>query len=183
MTGPVNPFGLDLGALLVLSWMLHVIGDFLLQNEWMAVHKTLRRERPIRRGDGMMTPPRFYQPTAPWWDRHPAAYAHAAIHAGLLAPVLGASAVLVGVLHLVIDTRAPVRWWMRRYRQTLPDDRRVLVEPHAGAARPDRAGAIGPYFPVPAAQFSIGTWVMLEVDQAMHVLVLVVACIVTAALS
>jgi hypothetical protein len=177
----VNPFGLDLGALLVLSWMLHVIGDFLLQNEWMAVHKALRRERPIRRGDGMMTPPRFYQPTARWWDRHPAAYAHAAIHAGLLAPVLGASAVVVGVLHLLIDTRVPLAWWMQRVGQTMPDRREVLTRPYPIAS--DRAGPMGPYVPTPVPQFSVGTYVEFQTDQAMHVAVLVVACIVTAALS
>ncbi|MEZ4662216.1 MAG: DUF3307 domain-containing protein [Caldilineaceae bacterium] len=74
--------------------LAHLCADWLLQNDWMAQHKQQ-------------------------W-RHPAAWVHAGIHALLLGLVLGWQGGLVlGLLHLWIDTRAPLQWWARRFGKTL----------------------------------------------------------------
>lgn len=73
--------------------LLHLVGDWLLQNDWMARHKTSLR--------------------------HPAAWVHGTIHGVLLGLVLGGTGGLVlGVVHLLIDTRVPLAWWSRVFRQT-----------------------------------------------------------------
>jgi hypothetical protein len=71
----------------------HLVADWLLQNDWMARNKTNLR--------------------------HPAAWTHAAIHALLLGLALGWQGGLVlAILHLLLDTREPLRWWQRVFRQT-----------------------------------------------------------------
>jgi len=66
----------------------HLVADWVLQTDWMA-----RNKRSLR---------------------HPAACVHAAIHGVCLALALGWPAGLVlGVFHMLIDTRVPVEWWMR----------------------------------------------------------------------
>lgn len=70
----------------------HLVADWILQNDWMALNKTSLR--------------------------HPAAWVHAGIHAVCLGLALGGSAGLVlGILHLLIDTRIPVSWWMRHFKK------------------------------------------------------------------
>ena len=84
--------------------MLHLIADWLLQNEWMAVKKV------------RLT--------------HPAAWIHGSIHAVLLGCVLGWVAGLVlGILHIVVDTRVPIRWWIRVFKkcESSPDLPILLV--------------------------------------------------------
>ena len=84
--------------LLVWAVVIHLIADWPLQTEWMAVHKT------------SLT--------------HPAAWVHSAIHAALLLLVLPWPVALgVGVTHLLIDTRRPLNWWMahvKHMRRTTP---------------------------------------------------------------
>jgi hypothetical protein len=73
--------------------VLHLIGDWLLQNDWMARCKSNLR--------------------------HPAAWVHAGIHGVLLGLVLGwRGGLVLGVVHMLVDTRAPQRWWSRVFRQT-----------------------------------------------------------------
>jgi hypothetical protein len=73
--------------------IMHLIGDWILQNDWMAANKPSLR--------------------------HPAAWIHAGIHVLLLSLVLGLLAGLVlGVLHMLIDTRGPFRWWRSTFRMT-----------------------------------------------------------------
>jgi hypothetical protein len=73
--------------------VLHLVGDWLLQNDWMARHKINLR--------------------------HPAAWVHATIHAVLLSVALGwVGGVVLGLLHLAIDTRVPQIWWGRVFGQT-----------------------------------------------------------------
>jgi hypothetical protein len=74
--------------LLVWGVVIHLIVDWLGQNQWIALHKTSLR--------------------------HPAGYIHAAVHALALWIVfpIGAAAAL-GLAHLLIDTRRPLELWGR----------------------------------------------------------------------
>lgn len=73
-----------------LALVAHLVADWLLQNDWMAEHK------------GSL--------------KHPAAWVHAIIHALLLGIALNWQAGLVlGSLHLLIDTRILLLWWMRSF--------------------------------------------------------------------
>jgi len=75
------------------GFIAHLIADWLLQNDWMAKNKTSLR--------------------------HSATWTHATIHAVLLALALGWQAGLVlGTLHLLVDTRVPLRWWQDIFKQT-----------------------------------------------------------------
>lgn len=71
----------------------HLVADWLFQNDWMARNKMNLK--------------------------HPAIWVHTAIHAVLLGLALGwqGGLVLAG-LHLLIDTRVPLSWWRRVFRQT-----------------------------------------------------------------
>ena len=81
---PLTPFEAAL--------MLHLIADWLLQNEWMSVNK-------VRLS-------------------HPAAWVHASIHGVLLGLVLGwAAGLTLGVLHMLVDTRVPIRWWIKLFKK------------------------------------------------------------------
>ena len=72
---------------------MHLIGDWILQNDWMAENK-----------------PNL---------RHPAAWVHTAVHVVLMTLVLGWLAGLVlGALHMLVDTRGPLQWWRRKFRMT-----------------------------------------------------------------
>lgn len=71
----------------------HMVADWLLQNDWMVKNKSSLS--------------------------HPATWVHAAIHAVLLGLALGWQARLVlSALHLLLDTRVPLRWWQRMMQQT-----------------------------------------------------------------
>ncbi len=75
-------------TLLVWGLITHVVADWLLQTDWMAIHKSDLR--------------------------HPAGWVHSSIHTICLLWLLPWHlALLVGVSHLLIDTRIPLRWWMR----------------------------------------------------------------------
>lgn len=79
----------------LLAWgiVAHLVADFLLQNEWMALNKVSLK--------------------------HPAAWVHSGIQTLALACAFPWSAALVlGVSHLLIDTRIPLIWWRRLFRQT-----------------------------------------------------------------
>jgi len=90
-------------VLLVWSSVVHLIADWLLQNDWMALHKTNLR--------------------------HPAAWVHSGIHtAGLCLIFVWPLALLIGITHLLIDTRKPLLWWMRVIKQIPPDARFPLIE-------------------------------------------------------
>lgn len=79
--------------LLVWGTVIHLIADWLLQNHWRAVNKS------------------------DLW--HPAAWVHACIHYfGMLLVFELPVAVLLALSHLIIDTRVPLRWWRKVFRQT-----------------------------------------------------------------
>jgi hypothetical protein len=72
--------------------LLHLIGDWLLQNQWMAVNKTRLS--------------------------HPAAWLHGGIHGVLLGLVFGwVGGLVLGVVHALVDTRIPVRWWIKVFKK------------------------------------------------------------------
>jgi len=70
----------------------HLVGDWILQNDWMAVNKTSLR--------------------------HPAAYVHAAIQVLCLSIALGwVAGLILGFVHLLVDTRVPAYWWIRHFKK------------------------------------------------------------------
>ncbi|MCB0156745.1 MAG: DUF3307 domain-containing protein [Caldilineaceae bacterium] len=96
----VNPLGISPLQTTVLVWavIIHLVADWPLQTEWMAANKS------------NLT--------------HPAAWVHSGVHTGLLLLILTwPLALLVGVTHLLIDTRRPLHWWMvhvKRMPSTVP---------------------------------------------------------------
>ena len=74
--------------LFVWAFVAHLAADWLFQTEWMAINKVNLR--------------------------HPAGYVHAGVYALFMALLFPLTvAFLIGVTHLLVDTRVPVRWWMR----------------------------------------------------------------------
>jgi hypothetical protein len=70
----------------------HLAADWLLQNDWMARNKTSLR--------------------------HPAAWTHAGIHAVCLGLALGwLGGLVLAAVHILIDTRVPVAWWIRNFKK------------------------------------------------------------------
>ncbi len=84
--------------------ILHLIGDWLLQNDWMAIHKVRLN--------------------------HPAAWVHSSIHGVLLGLLFGwAGGLTLGVAHLLIDTRVPLQWWIRVFKkcESSPDHAILVI--------------------------------------------------------
>ncbi len=72
--------------------LAHLVADWVLQNDWMARNKVSLR--------------------------HPAAWTHAGIQALCLGVALGWQAGLaLGMVHLLVDTRVPVSWWIRNVKK------------------------------------------------------------------
>ncbi len=72
--------------LMVWGAVVHVVVDWLLQNDWIAENKADLR--------------------------HPAGYVHAASHGlALLLVFPPLAALALAVVHLLIDTRKPLQWW------------------------------------------------------------------------
>lgn len=81
--------------LLVWALIAHVVADWLLQTDWMAVNKVNLR--------------------------HPAGYVHAGVYTLFMLPLFPwFLAILIGATHLFIDTRGPVQWWMRTVKRMPP---------------------------------------------------------------
>jgi hypothetical protein len=74
------------------GFVAHLVADWLLQNDWMALNKTNLR--------------------------HPAGWIHSLIHAILLGLALGwLGGAVLGALHLAIDTGKPINWWVRVFKK------------------------------------------------------------------
>lgn len=74
--------------------LAHMVADWVLQNEWMALNKVSLR--------------------------HPASWVHSALHAASVAALTFSwwATAITFVTHILIDTRVPLQWWRRVYRQT-----------------------------------------------------------------
>ena len=108
---------MNASELLIWGVVIHLVVDWLGQNEWIAVNKAKRRPSKYRASLLERTDDTV------WWDRHPAAYIHAGMHGAaqlLIFPWWAALA--IGVTHLLIDTRVPVAWWSKLIRQTQPGE-------------------------------------------------------------
>ena len=87
---------------LLLAILLHFIADVLLQNAWMAEHKT------------------------DW--KHLAAWTHAGIHFACQCIVLHPlAALIVALTHLWIDTGTPLEWWNRVYLHATRDKASLCI--------------------------------------------------------
>jgi len=79
--------------LLLWGIVIHLVLDWLGQNDWMARYKSSLL--------------------------HPASWVHSGIHfIGLLLIFPVWMAALVAIVHLLVDTRVPLQWWRKFYRQT-----------------------------------------------------------------
>lgn len=79
------------------SLALHWFFDWIMQNHHLATYKTSLR--------------------------HPASYIHSGLHLiGLLLVFPWWMALLIALSHLIIDTRVPLRWWRKFYKQTTTGD-------------------------------------------------------------
>ncbi|MBN1178974.1 MAG: DUF3307 domain-containing protein [Anaerolineae bacterium] len=77
--------------LMVWGTIAHMVTDWLLQTDWMAINKK------------RLT--------------HPAAWVHGAIcAAGMLFVFDWPKALLLGVIHMLIDTGKPIAWWCRVFK-------------------------------------------------------------------
>lgn len=75
------------------AFIAHLIADWLFQNDWMAKNKA-----------------KVF---------HPATWVHALIHAVLLGIAIGwLGGLVLALIHILIDTRAPLNWWRGFFRQT-----------------------------------------------------------------
>ena len=89
--------------LLVWALVVHVVVDWLLQTEWMALYKSNLR--------------------------HPAGWVHAGTYALFMALLFPLGAVLfIGVTHLLIDTRIPVMWWMHNVKRVPSGQPAAILE-------------------------------------------------------
>ena len=93
----------EMTSLLVWGGLAHLVADWLLQTEWMVRHKVDLR--------------------------HPAAWVHGTIHTlALLLFWPWPLALLVGLSHVLIDTRTPIRWWKRLVGKAAADPFSLLPQ-------------------------------------------------------
>lgn len=77
-----------MAELFISGLIVHFIADWILQSDWMSTNKIHLQ--------------------------HPAAWVHSGIHtAGLLLVFAPVTAVALGISHLLIDTRIPLKWLQR----------------------------------------------------------------------
>jgi hypothetical protein len=92
-------FTIGLHATSLLAWgiVLHLFIDWILQNHWMATNKSSLI--------------------------HPASWVHSGLHfLGLLLIFSPVVALSIALIHLLIDTRVPLQFWRKFYRQTTTGD-------------------------------------------------------------
>lgn len=119
-----------MSELITYGIVVHLVCDWLLQNAWMADNKANLN--------------------------HPAAWVHSGIHfVGALIVFPPLFALLIGLTHILIDTRKPLKWWRGAFGQTsLP------VEVHKPLSEQD------------ALNIAIASQVAIWGDQVAHVAVI-----------
>lgn len=160
----MNPFDLNATGLMIWGLVLHLIADWPLQNDWMAQNKMKRRvDRVFHDSDP------YYEGyttiRSHWFERHPSAYVHAGIHGLLLAVIFGWVAIPLAIVHLIIDTRAPVVWWSKLVKQTQP----------SGLSGAAWAGYLD--HKKPLAVVDVGMEVRFWTDQVFHIVCIAVAAL------
>lgn len=89
--------GLHATSLLIWGIVIHLFCDWILQNDFLARNKSSLL--------------------------HPASWIHSGIHfLGLLLIFSPVVALAIALIHLLIDTRVPLQWWRKFYRQTTTGD-------------------------------------------------------------
>lgn len=92
-------FTIGLHATSIAMWgiVIHLFCDWILQNDWQARNKSSLL--------------------------HPASWIHSGIHfLGLLLIFSPVVALAIALIHLLIDTRVPLQFWRKIYRQTTEGD-------------------------------------------------------------
>ena len=80
----------------------HLVADWIFQNHWMAINKSSLL--------------------------HPASWVHGFIHFVFLLLVFPVEiALAVSIIHILIDTRKPIQWWQKVYKQTTDGDYAVHI--------------------------------------------------------
>lgn len=151
----MNPFDLSASELLIWGLVIHLMVDWLFQNNWMAQNKMERRyPHKVDLDTGAVT-------SAPWWDRHPAAYAHAGLHGLWLSWIFGWAAIPLAFAHLIIDCRWVAVRWANLIDQT-PATIFMVNKPPKGE---------------PVALMDVGSVMRLWVDQVFHIVCIAVAAL------
>jgi hypothetical protein len=155
--------------LVVAGGIIHLIMDWFAQNHWQATHKMLRRDRwqTMRvTQDGYEDEVISLPAESKWWDRDPAAYAHAGLHfLPLLLIFPFWAALIIAILHLIIDTRSPLDWWGKFTRQTISQDYKLPVNDTYGAV--ESLNVI-----LPPTVMDVGKEVGFWRDQTAHIAVI-----------
>lgn len=104
-----------------------------------------------------------------WWDRHPAAYLHAAIHGVFLSWVFAWGFIPLMLAHFFIDMRTPVVWRSKLVGQAQP-----FTDRHLTLWSPPRDSLHEPYHPpmngeLPESAMDVGMNVRIWNDQVWHI--------------
>jgi hypothetical protein len=150
-----DPLGLDPTQLLIWGMLVHLFGDFFLQNDWQAKNKANIKWQV----NGKLPVP----------DK--AAWVHAGIHAVIQIPLFGVASLLIGALHMLIDLRTPLTKWKQFFKQTIDPPLSVRVTDYRLDPPSTRYASLS----------GIGMHVSIWQDQVAHLLILgIVALLVNA---
>lgn len=177
----MNPWHLSTGDLLIFGLVFHLIADFPLQNDWMALNKAKRASTRYRiRSDLTNVERGSYSEyeTTRWFNRHPAAYVHAGIQTFFLTLVFGWPAFFIGLAHLIIDCRWIVEKWSKFIKQTQPTNR--VVETYSLVDVRSVTRKLYEWNEPTQPIYDIGTEVRIWTDQVFHIACLLVAAILVA---
>jgi hypothetical protein len=177
----MNPWHLNASELMIWGLVAHLIADWPLQNEWMALNKMKRGRRvhAYHEGNCLECGYRWHDPSTHHrcrevrgpigiiW-RHPAAYTHALIHYALLYIVFGWVAGYLAIAHLIIDCRWPVAKWSQFIKQTQPQG--------TAMSRTQRTEDGSATWSIPVVD--IGLEVRFWNDQVFHIICIAVAALI-----
>lgn len=155
--------------LVVAGGIIHLIIDWFAQNHWQATNKMKRRVRhhwsAISSNDPGIDGFHYeWSEYGPWWDRDLAAYVHSGLHfLPLLLIFPFWAALIIAVLHLIIDTRSPLEWWGKFTKQTRSTQKFLFLDDPLVAQEG---------MPLPADLVDVGMTVSFWRDQTAHIAVI-----------